>query len=139
MSTLIRPEVNMKNKYWISKNRYRELLYFCKQYYDYQQIYKELIKPGRISEFAQERKKREHSDPTAEIVMRRDKFLQKMRLIEHAALQTDDELCGYIFKSVTEGKPYTYFEMSKEGIPCSRNTFYDRYRKFFWILDRMKN
>lgn len=32
MSTLIRPEVSEKNKYWIDKHRHYELKHFCLQY-----------------------------------------------------------------------------------------------------------
>lgn len=46
-------------------------------------------------------------------------------------------MISYILLSVTEGMPWTELEMMEE-IPCSRGTFYDRYRKFFWILDQRR-
>ena len=32
-----------------------------------------------------------------------------------------------------------YDKMVASGIPCSRDYFYDRYRKFFWILDGIRD
>lgn len=61
----------------------------------------------------------------------------KIELVEQAAHDTDPELAGYILLSVTEGMPWTELEITEE-IPCSRGTFYDRYRKFFWILDQCR-
>ena len=39
MSTDIRPEVSVKNKYWISRHRYYELKHFCLQYGEWKQAY----------------------------------------------------------------------------------------------------
>lgn len=39
MSTLIRPEISIKNKYWISRHRYYELKHFCLQYTDWKKMY----------------------------------------------------------------------------------------------------
>ena len=36
MSTVIRPEISEKNKYWISKHRFYELRHFCLQYREWE-------------------------------------------------------------------------------------------------------
>ena len=46
-------------------------------------------------------------------------------------------LYSYIIKGVIEGKSYTYLK-TKLGIPCGRDMYYKRYRKFFWILNKSR-
>lgn len=59
----------------------------------------------------------------------------KMQLVEETAICTDRELYSYILAAVTEGRSYTYLRGVK-GIPCGKDYFYERYRKFFWLLSK---
>ena len=77
-------------------------------------------------------------DPTYELVEQRSLYFDRMMLIEQAAVAADSELMNYILKAVTEGLSYTYLK-SRLEIPCSRDVHYDRYRKFFWLLDKSRN
>ena len=76
-------------------------------------------------------------DPTGRCVDERSLYFERMQLVEKAARDTDPYLASYILKAVTENRSYTYLE-SILGIPCSRDTYYDRYRCFFWLLDQAK-
>lgn len=134
----IKAEVSKKNKYWISRHKFYELKHFCLQYKEYRELYLDLSIPGKVEAYARERNKYETSDPTVDLVIRRDKYKQNMHLIEQTAVLTDPDLTNYIFRAVTEGKSYTWFEMQEQGIPCSRDTFYDRYRRFFWLLSKKR-
>ena len=73
------------------------------------------------------------SDPTAKMAILKAHYSEKIDLIEKAAKEADRYLYDYILKAVTEGLSYTYLK-SRLGIPCGRDMFYDRYRRFFWIL-----
>ena len=55
-------------------------------------------------------------------------------LVRETCHKADPEIAEYIFKAVTEGCSYTYLK-TKLGIPCGRSMYFDRYRKFFWLLD----
>jgi len=140
MSTTVRPEVSSKNKYWISRHRYYELKHYCLQYPEWKKLYSKLeqeLLPRCVSE----REKillSEISNPTERIAILRMRYKTKMDLIERIAKQTDPELSDYILRAVTENIPYTYFK-TMEDIPCSKDTFYDRYRKFFFILSSEKD
>ena len=50
----------------------------------------------------------------------------------------DKDLAKYILMAVTYGHSYTYLK-AKLDIPCSKDTYYDRYRKFFWILSDLRD
>jgi len=63
--------------------------------------------------------------------------MDRIEMIEEAVLETDKYLFKYILKAVTEGHSYTYLK-TRLDIPCSRDMYYDCYRKFFWILSQKR-
>jgi len=52
-------------------------------------------------------------------------------------MKTDPALADYILKAVTEGRSYTYLK-TVMNIPCGRSMYFDRYRKFFWLLSHVR-
>ena len=56
-------------------------------------------------------------------------------MVERVAKETDDELWFYILKAVTEDLSYNYLK-SRLEMPCGKDMYYDRYRKFFWLLSK---
>lgn len=138
MKSSVRPELSKSNKYWVSKNRFYELKYFCLQYPVWKKQYEEIDGLyGRTIDSVYSRLNTP-SDPTAKTVEIRSKYLQRMEVVEQASIEADPYLASYILKAVTEGLSYTYLKARLE-IPCSRDTYYDRYRRFFWILDRFRD
>lgn len=73
------------------------------------------------------------SNPTAEIGVLKAEFSKRMNMIEITAELADPELSSYIFKAVTEATPFSYLQ-TVMNIPCCMETFYERYRRFFWLL-----
>jgi len=138
MSTLIRPVISTKNKYWIDKHRHYELKHFCLQYPTWKKIHGDLLnsKPSTsttdIVSVVSSR-----SDPTAKYAIRKAFYSERIELIENIAREADEFLYGYILKAVTEGVSYTYLK-SRFGIPCGKDMFYDRYRRFFWLLSEAR-
>lgn len=133
----MRPELSKKNKYWISKYRYYELKYFCLQYKEWKKIYSEIdnVKTNSIIKIQETF---DYNDSTINIIEKRNSIYGKISLIEQAAINTDLSLYKYILKAVTENLSYVYLK-TKLNIPCGKDMYYERYRKFFWILDKMKN
>ena len=134
MATMIRPELSVKNRYWIDKHRYYELKHFCLQYHIWKRTYAALNELRVVSNLEKVPSGNTISDPTAKQALRRAYYSERIEMIESAAYDADNILSEYILRGVTEGLSYTYLK-SKLGIPCSRDTYYDRYRKFFWLLD----
>ena len=139
MGTAIRAKISVKNKYWIDKHRYYELKHFCLQYPEWKRTHLEL-ESARI-----QLSMIEHvpignlpSDPTAKRAVMKFFYSERIKLIEQTAMNSDESLYNYILKGVTEGKSYTYLK-SNLGIPCSKDTYYDRYRRFFWMLDKSRD
>lgn len=74
--------------------------------------------------------------PTENLAIRRAILSEKIDLIEKTAYETDPDYAKYIVKGVTdENATFTYLKMIM-GIPCSDFTYYERRRKFFWLLDK---
>ena len=57
-----------------------------------------------------------------------------MRMVEQSAMAADPELYSYILKSITENLTFVVLK-SVYDIPCERDMFYDRRRKFFLVLN----
>lgn len=137
MSTTIRPELSKKNKYHIDKHRYYELKHFCLQYpiwkkrYLYADGYKAKADSDNV------RKTNAVTDPTFHFADERIYWLDKMKLIEQAAIGADPDIANYILRAVTEGLSYTTLK-TYLNIPCGKDMYYDRYRRFFWLLDQAR-
>lgn len=138
MATMIRPEISEKNKYWIDKHRHYELKHFCLQYPRWKRAYAEFNDPS-IPMSMMERIPTSNlpGDPTAKRAILKAYYRERIELIENVAKEADMYLYKYILKAVTEELSYTYLKNRME-IPCSRDLYYDRYRKFFWLLSEAR-
>ena len=139
MSTKIRPELSEKNKYWIDKHRYYELKHFCLQYPIWKKAYLALESIGnRPVDLAGFSKTNNISDPTAKCAEAKLFYTERIALLEQVATETDRGLASYILKGVTTGVSYDYLKARLE-IPCCRDTYYELYRRFFWLLNKARN
>lgn len=139
MATKIRPEISIKNKYHIDKHRHYELKHFCLQYPKWKKAYNAVDDTSiSLSSIENVNTSNIPGDPTAKRAILKAQYSEKINLIEKTAMETDQYLCGYILKAVTEELSYTYLK-TRLGIPCGRDMYYDRYRKFFWLLDEARN
>ena len=139
MATVIRPEISTKNKYYIDKHRHYELKHFCLQYPIWRKTYAALNDLGiSISKMEQERTTNIPGDPTSKCAVRKVYYMDRIKLIENTAKETDPDLYTYILKAVTEGLSYTYLK-TRLDIPCGRDMYYDRYRRFFWLLSKNRD
>lgn len=138
MATKIRAEVSLRNKYHIDKHRHYELKHFCLQYPSWKKAYAEFNDPSvPLSMIDSMPTSNMPGDPTAKRAIMKTYFSDKISLIERAAMETDKYLYDYIIKAVTEELSYNYLK-SKFDIPCGKDMYYDRYRRFFWILNKMR-
>ncbi len=139
MATIIRAEVSQKNKYWIDKHRHYELKHYCLQYPLWKKAYQSFSDVDTpLSMIEEVRTSNLPGDPTAKRALMRAYYSDKMRLIEETAKEADWYLYEYILKAVTEGLSYTHLK-TRLNIPCGKDMYYDRYRKFFWLLSKARN
>ena len=124
MSTVIRPELSKSSKYWIDRHRYYELKHFCLQYPIWKkaaQLLDALSKSPSLLE--------------VDCAEARSFYLDRIDLLERTAENAAPEIAKYLVTGVTSGVSYDFLK-SRLDIPCCKETYYDLYRRFFWLLDR---
>lgn len=139
MSTKIKPELSKKNPHYISKYRFYELRNHCLQYFEWKAALKAADGYNRRSRFivVEPNEDMLQDSYVEKAVITREDLQVRIHTIELAAELTDKELAPWILKGVTIPASYEYLSL-KLNIPCSRDTYYKRYRKFFCILDKLR-
>jgi hypothetical protein len=125
-----------RRKYQISKHRFLELYHYCLQYREWKDELKcstDTVKGVIISDMP-------HGtgtgDPTSNLAIRRTILEERCKLIEDTAKEADPELWTYILKGVTdENASYTYLRQVM-NIPCGKNYYFEKRRKFYYLLSR---
>lgn len=121
------------DKYDISPNRYRELKYFCRQYREKQSRLRSLTEIASPAFDGIGSSGGALSDRTAATALKRVELERDIALIEQTAIEADAEIYQYIISNVADGVPWEYL-----GVPSGRTAFYERRKKFFWLLDKKK-
>lgn len=139
MGYITRAKISEKNPYWIEKHRHYELKHFCLQYPIWKATYSSLSgligRPDALEAFG---KTRNTSDPTQRIALLKNYYSSRMQLVEDAAEQADPSLAKYILAGVTEGWSYDILK-ARLNIPCCKDVYYITYRRFFWILNKLRD
>lgn len=135
----LRAEISTKNKWWISKHRFYELRHFCLQYQTWKKTLKILDDVNISSPNYDEILSTTNipGNPTEKHAIIKMHYIERMHMVEKAALEADIDLNRYILKAVTEDLSFNYLK-SVLDIPCGKDMYYDRYRKFFWILSKLR-
>lgn len=138
MSTTLRPELSDKNEYWIEKHRYYELKHFCLQYPIWRKAYAALDGlSGRPSELMLPDNFGHISDPTARCAEAKAFYSKRIDMVEQVTKDTDNRMWNYILKGVTEGLSYDVLKV-RTNIPCCKEAYYAMYRRFFWLLNKVR-
>lgn len=123
-------------KYGISPHRFKELYHFCLQYHEWKDELKYKCDTVKSIEITDMPTAHNGTDATQELAIRRAELEKKCTLIEEVAREADAGIYQYILKAVTnEGITYNYLQ-TVMNIPCSKNMYYDRRRKFYWLLSK---
>ena len=125
-------------KYEISPHRFKELYHYCLQYNEWKDKLKYKCDTVKSIEITDMPVAHNNSDLTQSMAIQRVELSKKCELIEQTAIEADADLYPYILKAVTnEGISYNYLKMVC-GIPCGKDMYYDRRRKFYWLLSQKK-
>ena len=80
----------------------------------------------------------EKSDSTAHLAMKRAELERKCQLIERTAMEADSEIYPYILKAVTNEYVTYHYLKNVMDIPCGKDRYYDRRRKFYYLMSNKK-
>ena len=123
-----------EKKYNISKHRFRELYYFCLQYQEWLDELKYKTDDVSSVEITNMPTSHNTNSNVERLALRRAQLEEKCKILEQTAIEADPELYQYILKAVTnEGISYNYLKMVM-NIPCGKKMWYDRRRKFYYLL-----
>ena len=114
--------------YHISRDAYRELLYFCRQYDDKKRKAAE-IRLLKVTAPDGMPRGRRTNDTTAQAAEKAARLSNDCSQIEQAAEDAAGDLAPYVMLNVTRG--VSYYSMD---IPASESTFNRARRKFFFYL-----
>lgn len=132
------PELSEKNPYWIERHRYYELKHFCLQYPLWKKEYDMIDGASkRGDDLGTVIQVSGYGDPTAKAAEAMIYLSTRMDMVKKAAADSDELLAKYLVIGITEGWSYDVLKARLE-IPCGKDTYYDRYRKFFWLLDKIR-
>lgn len=125
-------------KYDISSHRFMELYHFCLQYNEWKQELRACNDTLHSAEITGMPKGSGHSDATAKLAMRRVELTRKCELIEQTAKEAEPDIAEYIMKAVTnEGITFNYLHQMM-NIPCGKDYYYERRKRFYWLLSQKK-
>ena len=137
MSTKYRAKISKKNKYWISKHRFYEIAHHCMQYKEWIDEYKVLSgKAIDGVDYDGMPHGTNVGNPTEALGMKLTELKSKIDTVEMTAIETDPTLAKYILKAVTnEDVTFNYLKTIME-MPCERDMYYDRRRRFYWLMSQ---
>lgn len=73
-------------------------------------------------------------DATAETAMRRKLLADKKKLVEETSMSAGREIYLFLQKGVTGG--FTFWQLKQQGMPCEKDMYYNRRRKFYYLLTK---
>ena len=126
--------LSTKSKYWLSNAAFYQAYYFALRYQEFKDTLEEMGDGSRGLFYDSQPHGSATKSSLEDLAIKRSKVSEKIDLIESACRLADAELYPWLIKAVTNndvGYDYLYYQL---GIPCSRGTFYDRRRKFYYIL-----
>lgn len=74
------------------------------------------------------------NDPTFSASARAEALADKMKIIEDTAREADSRIYYYLLMAVGYG--WKFDRLKAHGMPAERDLFYDRRRKFYYLLSK---
>ena len=122
----------------ISRDRYRELLSFCRQYQEWKAEAGSLIGVG-AQRYSVMPHGSEVSDPVFRMAARRERLIEKINLVEETAQQIDGgRWRAALIQNICMGRALRFIDPAI--LPTSRrNDFFQQRRAFFVLLNARLN
>ena len=121
-------------KYKLDKHEFLKAYHHAMCYNEWRKEYNALLDTSKAIIYDDMPHGCNTKDTTAEAAEKREMLSKKMNLIEKTVMETEPDIFEYLLLAVTnEGITYDYLKTIKH-IPCGKNLFYDRRRKFYYLL-----
>ena len=124
-------------KYKLSKHEFLNAYHYALRYQEWTDEYKALS--DTVKAVTYENADMPHGEapqnPTEDAAIKRENLMNKIRLINETVFEADSSIYPYLLKAVTN-ENVTYAILLAEGIPCGKDYYYDRRRKFYFLLSQ---
>lgn len=120
----------------ISTHEFYMAMHFAYQYHEWKKELSGLTDTSKAIQYSDMPKGNLNPDPTGDLVERREHLVHNVDIVEQSAREADPDLYEWLMLGVTnDGITYESLRTLK-GIPCGRKMYYDRRRKFYYLLSR---
>ena len=129
-------KMSYSGKYKLSKFEYGYAKWFSLKYPEWLDEYNSLKDSvGAINYDSMPGGKGQVSDATMKLATKRAELRDKMLKVEHAASEAGGDIAEFILKAVIF-EDMTFEDMKALGLPCERTMFYERRRKYYYLLSK---
>lgn len=125
-----------QEKWGITKHAFYQAYHFALRYNEFKDILKHKTDTVGSQKMDGMPKGNGLGDATRDLAIVRQQAAENCEKIERTAIEADRDLHKYILKNVTEeGTSFEYLR-NVMNIPCGKDTFYARRRKFYYLLSK---
>lgn len=125
--------LSTKNKYYLPKETFLTVVHYCKQYPVWEAEFNALLDQNRAIEYDRDRVQTTNDyDATAEAAIKRAILSKKMEGVTQTAKDAAGDLWKWLILGVCYDMPY--YALQLKGIPCGKDVYYDRRRKFYFMM-----
>lgn len=130
------PKPLSERKWGITKHAFYQTYHFAMRYNEFKDILKYKTDTVGSQEMDGMPRGNGAGDATQNLAMVRQQAVKNCEMIEKTAIEADADICQYILKAVTEeGVTFKYLKTVMD-MPCEKDMFYDRRRKFYFLLSK---
>lgn len=126
-----------EKKYGISKHRFLELRHHCLQYKEWRTELNNIKDTVEAIRYGKEGKGSPSiRSATESLAIRRAELEEKCKTIEQTAIEADPDLYKYILEGVTTDYATYHYLHDAKRMPCGKKMYYDRKRRFYYLLSK---
>jgi hypothetical protein len=132
------PNIRHKHKnkkWWISENESRLAYSFAMMYNEWKATYDALDGWRTAPTNDTTRPTNAVSSPTEQDAIKREELFRKMEIVDQTLIEADPYICQWLKISVTN-PGVTYNALRQRGMACCPDMYYDRRRKFYFLLSK---
>jgi len=115
----------------LSKNRYRELKYFCMQYQKWIEELRSInynLQSYKVNDLP---KSNNINKPTERLAIKKTDLERKIKIVEQTAIEASPIIYQELLINITQGISYEYL-----NVPYSKSQFYKIRKVFFDLLSK---
>lgn len=125
-----------KSKYFIPKETFLTVIHYCKQYPMWETELSITLDQSKAIRYDGDRVQTSNQyDPTAEPAIKRADIARKKEQVDQVAQLVAGSTYKWLIMGVCYDMPY--YVLKQKGIPCGKDMYYDRRRKFYYEMSKI--